>query len=279
LNNTTTSYPPQVPRPLTPSGLPPFANNIARTRSEGLLRRLSRTDSANQANEVEALQQALNQKGASRLLANLPKDEDRRLPLQKLLESMKEIQEEGGQHAASRPTSTSQSPSRSRGQLRVETAPGQLEPLSIGDRGQITPRAVSTPPPGGMRGASGRPDLRRMSLDTSSVQTSPVQASTSGRTLEGMAGHVGSHSASSSTWSTSPRQEPTGGGQAAHGAPQRSKSRAELAPEARELRLQAAQTALTNMESKSLLGLDDFGITRGCKQKQPIKSLMGLGKI
>lgn len=252
-----------MPRPLTPSGLPP-SSGIARTRSEGLLRRLARTDSANQSTEVDALQQALHKKGASRLLSSLPKDEDRRLPLKKLLESMKEIHDE----------SVAQPPPR------VETAPGNLEPLLIVDRGQLTPRAVSTPPPGGRSGMNGRPnDLRRISMDAAcSTQTSPV--TTSGRTLETMQGHPGSHSASSSAWSTSPRQEPGGGGGSGvpHGLPQRSKSRAELAPEARELRLQAAQMALTNMESKSLSGLDDFGISRGCKQKQPIKSLMGLGK-
>jgi len=55
--------------------------------------------------------QALIQKGGSRLLANLPKEEDRRIPLKKLLESMKEIQDEGAALQRLPPRSTSMPPS------------------------------------------------------------------------------------------------------------------------------------------------------------------------
>ena len=85
--------PGKVATSAVPAGLPP-GPSLSRTRSEGIFRRLGRTDSANHASEMEALQQALQQKGNgshSKLLSPLPKEEDRRLPLKKWMESMKDL--------------------------------------------------------------------------------------------------------------------------------------------------------------------------------------------
>ena len=52
----------------------------------------------------------------------------------------------------------------------------------------------------------------------------------------------------------------------------RSKSKVDLA-EVKEMRKKAALDAMKNMESKSLEGLDTFGLTRGCSQKHlPVKA-------
>ena len=69
--------------------------------------------------------QALSQKGTSRLLANLPKEEDRRLPLKKLLESMKELQDESNAQQLLPPRTTSLTQMRNGPPLR-SVAPGEL---------------------------------------------------------------------------------------------------------------------------------------------------------
>ena len=79
---------------------------------------------------------------------------------------------------------------------------------------------------------------------------------------------------------------PTEGSVSAGGSPVRAKCRSDLGAEVslakeakRQAMAEAAQTSLKNMESRSLEGLGDFGLTvsRGCKQV-PLRNLMGAGK-
>lgn len=93
------------------------------------------------------------------------------------------------------------------------------------------------------------------------------------------------------SWHSSPKRE----GSAANlaeiaatgaGSPVKGKCRTELGPEMsqakeakRQAMAEAAQNSLRNMESRSLEGLGDFGltVTRACKQV-PLRNLMGASK-
>lgn len=94
-------------------------------------------------------------------------------------------------------------------------------------------------------------------------------------------------------WHSSPKREggtiapgSTEATPAAGGSPGRGKPKTDIGPELslakeakRQAMAEAAQTSLKNMESRSLEGLGDFGLTvsRGCKQV-PLRNLMGSGK-
>ena len=138
-----------------------------------------------------------------------------------------------------------------------------------------SPRPAATPAPATALPASQSDPAR--SLDAALAEL-PLVASTSGSQSEGPNPFSG---AAFNLSRSSPRSEvgslPNGGHSLdAAGMGLRSKSKADLA-EAKQLRRQAAQTSLKNMESKSLEGFDTFGVTRGCKQV-PIKNLMGWGR-
>ena len=95
------------------------------------------------------------------------------------------------------------------------------------------------------------------------------------------------------SWHSSPRRDgvstapaSTEAPSVSGGSPGRGKPKTDTGPEIsqakeakRQAMAEAAQTSLKNMESRSLEGLGDFGLTvsRACKQV-PLRNLMGSGK-